>query len=494
VSASALQRATVAILAAASLVAALGVALVSHHDVDAGRSHRVDDARRHITGALRARTYYLEDVADMVGVHDDADATEFSRYAHVRGRNESAIVGVQWLRRSPTGRLQPPKETGPSPILVRGTGSDADLVDAAGAEAAQAAVRTASLQKRVAVSAPVELASGHSGFYLAVPVEARRFSGEVSKMESRSAIVGLVDAQELVAQADSGGILAALRLSDEPTSLATIGSPADHLARSTLDAGGRRWLLSVDGGALSAREQALPWLVLAFGLGLTLAVALSLRTSRQRRDAALRLARDRSQQLAVTLERVERTNEELELAHAEADRLSRVDPLTGIFNRRHFSELLSAELARARSGSGAILLLDLDHFKSVNDRYGHLTGDAVLRAAAARIASITRSADCLARWGGEEFAVMAPGMDRDAAALLAERARAALADEPVAVDDVAIELTLSVGVAVVGPESQTPDRLVDAADEALYEAKRAGRNCVRVFQGDGTIDATSPVV
>src|SRR4051812_48475156 len=147
----------------------------------------------------------------MVGVHDDADATEFSRYARVRGRNEHAVLGVQWLRRSPTGRLQPPEETGPNPILVPGSQGDADLVDAARADAADAAVRTASLRKRVAASPPVELASGHSGFYLAVPVEARRFSGEVSKMESRSAIVGLIDAQELVAEARG---LAPLRLSD----------------------------------------------------------------------------------------------------------------------------------------------------------------------------------------------------------------------------------------------------------------------------------------
>ena len=182
----------------------------------------------------------------------------------------------------------------------------------------------------------------------------------------------------------------------------------------------------------------------------------------------------------------------MELAHAEADRLSRVDPLTGLFNRRHFSELLLSEQARSGSGTAAVLLLDLDHFKSVNDRYGHLAGDAVLQAAAERIASITRATDCLARWGGEEFAILASGIGREDAILLAERARAALADGPVEVDDLAIELTLSVGVAVVGSETQTPDRLVDAADEALYEAKRAGRNCVRVFQHTGATVVPSP--
>jgi diguanylate cyclase (GGDEF)-like protein len=476
------QRATVLVLAVASGVAALGIALVLHHNLNAQRSDRVDDARRHIADALRARAYYLEDVADMVGVHDDADATEFSRYAHVRGRNESSVVGVQWLRRSPTGRLQPPRETGPSPILVPGSGPNAELVDAARADTAQTAVRIASHRKRVAVSAPVELAGGHSGFYLAVPVEARRFSGEVSRMESRSAIVGLIDAQKLIAEANSRRALAPLRLGDGSTSLATIGSEPYNGVQSSLAAGARRWTLTVDGGALSTLEQALPWLVFSLGFGLTLAVALSLRQAGRRRDAALRLARDRSDELSITLRTVERANQDLEQARAEADRLSRVDPLTGLFNRRHFTELLVAEQTLTGSGSAAVLLLDLDHFKSVNDRYGHRTGDAVLQAAAERIASITRASDCLARWGGEEFAIFAPGVDTDDAILLAERARAALADRPVEVDDLAIELTLSVGLAVVGSETRTPDRLVDAADEALYEAKRSGRNCVRVFQ------------
>src|SRR5215213_910775 len=201
-SGSTLQRTTVVILAVATGIAALGTALVLRHDLHSGRSARLSDARQRIANALHARTYYLEDVADMVGVHDDADAKEFSRYAHVRGRKAAGVVGVQWLRRSPSGRLQPPRETGTHPVLVAGRGEDAELVDATRARVAQAAVRAASRQKRVAVSPPVELAGGHAAFYLTVPVEANRFSGEVSKAESQSAIVGLIDAQKLVAAAE----------------------------------------------------------------------------------------------------------------------------------------------------------------------------------------------------------------------------------------------------------------------------------------------------
>jgi diguanylate cyclase (GGDEF)-like protein len=193
---------------------------------------------------------------------------------------------------------------------------------------------------------------------------------------------------------------------------------------------------------------------------------------------------------SVTRDLRERRAFEAQLVHQALH-----DALTDLPNRVLFADRLAQALSRAGrfAGSLAVLLLDLDHFKGVNDRHGHLTGDAVLRAAAERIASITRSSDCLARWGGEEFAILAPGMDQEAATLLAERARTALADHPVEIEGTAIELTLSVGVAVAGPGAQTPDRLLDAADEALYEAKRAGRNCVRVFRGTGAVDVPSGV-
>src|SRR4249920_1337726 len=95
----------------ATVGGALAAYFVARNNLHSTRSDRVDTAQERISDALRRRAYYLEDVADMVGVHDDADASEFSRWAHVRGRNEGAIVGVQWLRRSPSGRLQPPNET-----------------------------------------------------------------------------------------------------------------------------------------------------------------------------------------------------------------------------------------------------------------------------------------------------------------------------------------------------------------------------------------------
>ncbi|MDX6667150.1 MAG: hypothetical protein QOK04_530 [Solirubrobacteraceae bacterium] len=615
------QRGIVVALVLATIGAVVAAYLAPSDSLQSRRSDRLTEARHLISDGLRRRAYYLEDVADMVGVHDDAAVEEFSRYAHVRGRDERAVVSVQWLRRSDTGRLVPPTDAGPEPMLVPAAtgGRDAALANAAGQPAAASAVARASRSKQVAISAPVHLANGHAAFYLAVPVEAHRFSGLLSKAETHSAVVGLVDAQALVAQVLSSSSSGAVQLRDEVTPLASVGSGLHNAVRAIVPAAGRQWTLSVDGGSLTPLERALPWLILAFGLALALTVALVLSHSSRRRDSALRLARDRSTELAhstamiqritgsidesfytytisehgtlttrfattgwsralslpdderdpltvwqraihpddapalakarerlrggepmdlefrvvdaegevhwlwarehpveeegedgellvdgvvsdisarkategelaVTLRRVERANEELEQANAVAEHLSRIDALTGIYNRRHFSNILAAELGRPGNPAPAVLLLDLDHFKRVNDAHGHPTGDAVLRAAAKRIASILRGNASLARWGGEEFAILAPATDRGGAARLAERARRALADGPVQVDDVEVELTASVGVAVAAGELKTTDALIDAADQALYAAKRAGRNCVRFFEPEPAVD------
>jgi diguanylate cyclase (GGDEF)-like protein len=486
VSSKALQRGIVIAMVLATVGGALAAYFVSRHNLSSARTDRVESAQMRISDALRRRAYYLEDVADMVGVHDDADEEEFSRYAHVRGRNEGAIVSVQWIRRSPSGKLAPPADIGRHPTLVTPLdGGNKALANAAESSTAAPAVEAASLHKEVALSAPVRLANGNSGFYFAVPVVSHSFSGEVSGTESQSAVVGLVDAQELVAEALPTGRPSALQLRDQVTPLATIGSGLDHAVKAAIASPGRAWTVSVTGGSLTTTEKLLPWAILLIGGALTFTVAFMLRTLARRRDAALALASERSTELAASLKRVEKANRDLERAHADAERLSREDPVTGIFNRRHFGEVLARELSNPEGeGVPAVLLLDLDHFKRVNDEHGHLMGDAVLQTVTDRIASVIREEDCLARWGGEEFAVLAPDIDRDGVIALAERARQALAAEPVRVGDVSIDLTLSVGAALGTTGQRTPDALVHAADQALYEAKDAGRNCVRIRDGD----------
>ncbi len=170
---------------------------------------------------------------------------------------------------------------------------------------------------------------------------------------------------------------------------------------------------------------------------------------------------------------------ELMSAQARLREQAMRDPLTGIWNRACILDTLERELDRARrSGSPlGLLLLDLDHFKQLNDTRGHQFGDLALRAFVQRIQSAVRSYDSFGRYGGEEFLILAPGCGEPDIARQAERLRAAVAASPFDVEGCAVPLTVSIGAASV--ESGTCVSSIDlirAADDALYEAKRTGRN------------------
>ncbi|MGZ8783457.1 MAG: diguanylate cyclase, partial [Gaiellaceae bacterium] len=170
--------------------------------------------------------------------------------------------------------------------------------------------------------------------------------------------------------------------------------------------------------------------------------------------------------------------------HGIVERQALVDGLTSLANRRQADEVLASELARTeRLGGGPVglILADVDDFKSVNDRYGHPTGDMVLRDLAETLRETVREIDTASRWGGEEFAIILPGTDLEGAAQVAERIRAALAErEILSADGAVLHVTASFGVAA-SDASTTVERLVEAADESLYRAKRAGKD--RVYAG-----------
>lgn len=168
-----------------------------------------------------------------------------------------------------------------------------------------------------------------------------------------------------------------------------------------------------------------------------------------------------------------------ELLHRvdELGRMARTDPLTNLFNRRHCLDVLDRELERwFRTGdSFSILMLDIDHFKSVNDRFGHDAGDRILVEIANRIQQSIRPFDTLARWGGEEFLAILPHTRQVDAEAVAERLRLRV-KPPVDLADGSIGVTMSIGVAAVDSGVQTREHLVDCADRALYRAKREGRD------------------
>jgi diguanylate cyclase (GGDEF)-like protein len=174
--------------------------------------------------------------------------------------------------------------------------------------------------------------------------------------------------------------------------------------------------------------------------------------------------------LAATAIRLVR--EQWAALHAEAEARAQRDALTGAYNRRWFDAELERQLADG--GAVGIVLLDLDHFKAVNDEHGHAAGDAVLVETVRRLSARVRAGDGVVRWGGEEFAVVLRGSaDSADLAVRAEELRSAIGDHPFAVGGLEIEVTASAGAAALGEDVDT---VIRAADAALYDAKRAGRN------------------
>jgi diguanylate cyclase (GGDEF)-like protein len=170
--------------------------------------------------------------------------------------------------------------------------------------------------------------------------------------------------------------------------------------------------------------------------------------------------------------------DELRTRNAELDRVARIDMLTNIYNRRHLDEHLRSVISSARRHDRTIgvLIVDIDHFKNVNDEHGHLAGDAVLREVAARLAQAMRTEDALGRWGGEEFLAVLTDTPPEGVRVMAERLRQVIAAAPFTLDDGSqIRVTVSVGHASGTEDAEV---LVHRADDALYVAKAEGRNRV----------------
>jgi diguanylate cyclase (GGDEF)-like protein len=189
-------------------------------------------------------------------------------------------------------------------------------------------------------------------------------------------------------------------------------------------------------------------------------------------------------------ERIIRNQEGLAEARAALEFEASHDPLLQLWNRKAILNLLNTELSRAMRSQTplGIFFIDLDSFKSVNDTYGHLVGDDVLRSAAAKMSSAVREYDHVGRYGGEEFLVVLPNCTSEAAQEIAERVRQHFAAAPIAIGSLLVNITISIGVSQWHVGQEVND-LLSRADIALYRAKENGRNRVEVDSGAN--DATS---
>jgi diguanylate cyclase (GGDEF)-like protein len=169
------------------------------------------------------------------------------------------------------------------------------------------------------------------------------------------------------------------------------------------------------------------------------------------------------------------------LVEMDNARLASTDPLTGLPNRRFFGEFAKLDMDRfLRFGEpSSLLMIDLDHFKTINDTYGHAAGDEVLCRVAALSKLIFRSSDLFARWGGEEFVCLLPRTDEWGALQTAEKLRSAIEQLSIFSGERAIPVTASIGAASIDSTDRVIESALLRADNALYRAKECGRNCVR---------------
>jgi len=197
------------------------------------------------------------------------------------------------------------------------------------------------------------------------------------------------------------------------------------------------------------------------------------------------LVRDHDGEPLYFISQVENINDRKRVER-ELTRLAEHDTLTGLLNRRRFHQELERQLARARRNHdrAAVLFIDIDRFKRVNDTFGHKAGDDVLEAIAQRLVLRLRATDIIGRLGGDEFAVLLLDLDGDEdARRIADEIRTAVRSEPIRVGDTTVDVTISIGIARLGEEDGADDHVLIAADNAMFEAKRNGRDGISLAVG-----------
>ncbi|MFD1197188.1 GGDEF domain-containing protein [Brucella gallinifaecis] len=190
-------------------------------------------------------------------------------------------------------------------------------------------------------------------------------------------------------------------------------------------------------------------------------------------------------------EKLENAYHQLEKAHSELQARSRVDHMTGLLNREALFDAM--KISRSRIESGTLLVIDADHFKAINDTFGHSVGDRALKLIAFALQNVTRKGDLVGRIGGEEFCVFLPGATGETGMRVAQRIRVEVENTPFHATEYQIyPLTISIGVASA-PKNETNSQVLSRADRCLYMAKQRGRNCVVFDEESGRITNASVV-
>ena len=241
----------------------------------------------------------------------------------------------------------------------------------------------------------------------------------------------------------------------------------------------REWSLEVSPiSGVTGFAAILPWLVLTAGLGFTGLLTIYLRTLQGRSARIERRVVERTRELDTANSELSRSKEALARKAEELQHFAHHDPLTGLANRALLQDRADTALALARRGSHnlAIITVDLDHFKTVNDTFGHSAGDEVLRSAALRLAQVARGGDTVARIGGNEFVALVHCVGKNDAVRVAERFVGAFDGRRFRVAGGELRLTASVGLSICPDDGEVLEDLIRHADSALYQAKRNGRN------------------
>ncbi|MBD2296758.1 PleD family two-component system response regulator [Anabaena sphaerica FACHB-251] len=185
-------------------------------------------------------------------------------------------------------------------------------------------------------------------------------------------------------------------------------------------------------------------------------------------------------ELKYSRQKLKKLLEEQKELVEQLEKLANTDPLTGVWNRRYLLMIAEQEIKRSQryNFSFAVLLMDIDHFKKINDTYGHNIGDEVIIFMTKTVLNHLRQPDCFGRFGGEEFVVLLPETDIDEGVIVAERIRENINNESIAVEGQQVSITVSIGVASYSLGDKTIDAIIQRADQALYQAKNQGRNRV----------------